>query len=136
MEKMLVCGVLGVLVACGGGQKPAQEPAKPAISNTAKADPPPPAQPTSAYDEGLVAMQKFRDQFCACADANCATRVSDDMTKWAQEISKKWGEDQPKLTEEQSKQLQQIGEQMGQCMTKAMGGSPSPSGGGNPCGTP
>ena len=63
---MLVCGVLGLVVACGGGQKTAQEPAKPAISNTAKADPAPAAKPAGAYQEGLAAMEKFRDQFCAC----------------------------------------------------------------------
>ena len=134
MKKMLVCGVLGVLVACGGGQKPAPEPAKPVISN--KADPPPPAtKPAGVYEEGLAAMEKFRDQFCACSDAACAQHVSDDMTKWAKDMSTKWGEDQPKLTDEQTKQIEAIGEKMGECMTKAMGNGTQPpsGGGGNPC---
>lgn len=111
---MLVCVALGLASGCGKGP----EPAKPAISNKAPADPP----ATSEYQQGLAALLRFRDQFCACTDANCATRVSDDMTKWSQEATKQWGEDQnhAKFTEEQTKEMSRVAQQMAECMSKAM----------------
>lgn len=69
-------------------------------------------------------MTKFKDQLCACKDAACAQQVSDDMTKWSVELTKK-EKDPPKLTDEQAKRAAEIGEQMGNCMQTAMsGGAP------------
>ena len=132
MEKMLVCGVLAALVACGGGQKPS-EPAKPEapIENKAPAEP---VAPKTDTEVAMDAMRQFRDQFCACKDSDCARRVADDMSKWGQEMSKKYADAPPKMSEEQTKQMEQIGREMGNCMTKAMGASPPPATGNNPCG--
>lgn len=130
---MVLCGVLAALAACGGGQKQA-EPATPQapIENKAPAEPAPPKTDTEI---AMDAMRQFRDQFCACADAACAQRVADDMTKWGQEMAKKYNDaSAPKMTEDQTKQMQQIGMEMGNCMTKAMGAGPPPSTGNNPCG--
>jgi hypothetical protein len=136
MQKMVVCGALA-LAACGGGQK--TEPAGPgtaqgsAIGNRAPADTAPP-KPTSDLEIAMAEMKGFRDKICACVDAACVQKVADDMTAWGQEMQKKLG-DKPKFTEDQQTQLQQIGQQMGECMTKAMqNGSPPPNPGNNPCG--
>jgi hypothetical protein len=131
MQKMLVCGVLAALTACGGGQNQA-EPAKPQapIANTAPAEPPPPRTET---ETAMDAMRNFRDQLCACKDADCTRKVADDMTKWSQEMSKKSSEP-PKMSEEQVKEMQKVGTEMGECMTRAMGASQPPSTGTNPCG--
>lgn len=131
MQKMVVCGVLAALAACGGGQKQA-EPAAPQapIENKAPAEP---AAPKTDTEIAMDALRHFRDEFCACKDSACAQKVADDMTTWGQEMSKK-NDAPPKMTEEQTKQAQAIGMEMGNCMTKAMGGSPPPSTGNNPCG--
>jgi hypothetical protein len=66
-------------------------------------------------------MTEFRDLMCACKDSACAQRVSDDMTKWGQDQAKDQTEP-PKMTEEETKKFTQLGEDMGKCMQKAMGG--------------
>jgi hypothetical protein len=69
---------------------------------------------------------------CACADAACAQKVSDEMVAWSQDMAKKYDNaSTPTMTEDEQKQAQEIGTRMGSCMTKAMGAS---SGGGNPTG--
>jgi hypothetical protein len=132
MQKMLVCGALA-LAACGGGQK--TEPAGPqngALANKAPADTPPP-QPTSDLDVAMAEMKGFRDKICACLDAACTQKVSDEMTAWGQEMQKKLG-DKPKFSDEQMKDLQAVGQQMGECMMKTLGGSQPANPGNNPCG--
>jgi hypothetical protein len=74
-------------------------------------------------DRAMKVMLKYKDQFCACKDSACAQRVSDDMTKWGQEEARNNAEP-PKMTEEETKAFTQIGEEMGKCMQKAMGGTP------------
>ena len=75
----------------------------------------------SSADRAFVAMAKFRDQMCACTDSPCAQKVADDMTKWGQEEAKN-DRDPPKMTEEDTKRFTELGETMGRCMQKAMGG--------------
>jgi hypothetical protein len=77
-------------------------------------------------DQVFADMTKFKDQLCACKDAACAQKVSDDMTKWSQELTKR-EKDPPKLTEEQTRRAADIGEQMGNCMQTAMGASQPPA---------
>ena len=71
--------------------------------------------------EEMKKMSEFRDQMCACKDSACAQKVSDVMTQWAQDQAKDNAEP-PKMTEEDTKKFTQIGEDMGKCMQKAMGG--------------
>jgi hypothetical protein len=132
MQKMLVCGFVAGLLACGGGgQKQAAEPSNQApLANSVPAEP---VTPKTETEMAMDKMRGFRDQFCACRDSACATKVSDDMTAWAQDMAKR-SDEPPKMTEQQTKEMQQIGTQMGDCMVRAMqSGSSSPSGG-NPCG--
>jgi hypothetical protein len=68
----------------------------------------------------FVAFNKFTEQMCACKDAACAQQVSDDMTKWAQEMSAR-EKNPPRMSEEDSKRAAEIGERMGKCMQVAMG---------------
>lgn len=70
-------------------------------------------------------MVRFKDQLCACKDAPCAQKVSDDLTKWSQEIAAKEKEP-PKLTEDQQQRAAAIGEAMGKCMQTAMAASMPP----------
>ena len=130
MQKMLVCGVLA-LVACGGGQKPAPEaPApSPVVANAKPAEPTP---PKSEAGQLIDQMNKFTDEMCACADAACAQKVSDEMVAWSQDLSKKYENNAPPpMTEDETKQAQDIGMRMGNCMQKAMGMASSSSGSGS-----
>src|SRR5687767_4997654 len=54
-------------------------------------------------DDLNLTMAKFRafaDQMCRCVDAACAQKVSDDLTAWSVEMSKRHNEP-PKLSEQQ-----------------------------------
>ena len=66
-------------------------------------------------------MGEYKDKMCACKDSACAQKVSDEMTKWGQEQAKD-NKEPPKMSEEETKKFTQIGEEMGKCMQKAMGG--------------
>jgi hypothetical protein len=71
--------------------------------------------------ETMNKMNEFKDQMCACKDTACAQRVSDVMTNWGQQQAQdKAGP--PKMSDEDTKKFVQIGEAMGKCMQKAMGG--------------
>ena len=48
-------------------------------------------------------------------------KVSDDITKWAEEMSKVY-KDPPHMSEADQKRAAEIGERMGKCMQEAMGG--------------
>lgn len=73
-------------------------------------------------DDPMEAMSRFKDEMCACIDAACAQRVSDEMTKWAQEHYK--DDAAVKMSEDDMRAATEIGMQMAQCMTKAMGATP------------
>jgi hypothetical protein len=75
----------------------------------------------SSASEAMAKMQEFSDKMCACKEAKCAQDVSDEMTKWAQEMAKE-EEEPPKMSEEDMKKATEIGQRMGECMMKAMGG--------------
>jgi hypothetical protein len=78
------------------------------------------------FSRAMKAMTEFKDQLCACKDSACVEKVSDAMTKWSMEMSKKH-EDPPKMTEAETKQASAIGEEMGKCMQAAMGASVPPA---------
>ena len=65
-------------------------------------------------------MHEFADKMCACKDTTCAQAVSDEMTKWGQEMAQSM-EEPPVMTEEDTKEATEIGERMGKCMQAAFG---------------
>jgi hypothetical protein len=69
--------------------------------------------------EAMAQMERFKDQMCACKDSACAQRVSDDMTKWSQQLSQTQ-RNMPKMTVDETKRAAVIGEAMGKCMENAM----------------
>ncbi|MEO8844370.1 MAG: hypothetical protein ABI704_22490 [Kofleriaceae bacterium] len=72
-------------------------------------------------EEAMKKLTEFKDQICACTDSACAQRVSDGMTSWGQDQARE-NHEPAKMNEEETKKVTQIGEQMGKCMQKAMGG--------------
>jgi hypothetical protein len=75
----------------------------------------------TSLDVIMKVMNGFRDQMCACKDSACAMRVSEDMTKWGQQQAAA-EQNPPKMTDEDTRRFTQLGEDMGKCMQKAMGG--------------
>lgn len=75
-----------------------------------------------AAQRALAKLTEFKDSMCACKDAACPQRVTDEMTKWSQEAAES-REEPPRLTQEQTSQAAAIGEEMGKCMQVAMGAS-------------
>ncbi len=65
----------------------------------------------------VAKMGEFADQMCACKDAACAKKVSDDMTAWGQELMKN---NPPKPTPEEQKQGEEKSKMLSDCMQKAM----------------
>jgi len=62
-------------------------------------------------------MSSYADAICACKDKTCAKKVSDDMTKWGDEVAKDHPEP-PKMSDEQTKAASDIGQRFGECMQK------------------
>lgn len=74
-------------------------------------------------DDQLEAMIQFKDKICACNDKQCADKVTQEMTVWAN--SHKDG----KLSEDDTAKATKIGEEMGKCVTRIYS-QPDPSTGG------
>jgi hypothetical protein len=75
-------------------------------------------------EDPMAAMRRFKDEMCGCADAECAKKVSDEMTTWAQEHFKDG--DYEKMSEDDMKAATEIGMAMANCMSKAMGAGGTP----------
>lgn len=84
------------------------------------------AQVRSNFGEALDKMQAFTDQMCQCKDAPCAQQVSENVTKWAEEMSKQYKEP-PKMSEADQERASKIGERMGKCMQDAIAASTPPA---------
>jgi len=68
--------------------------------------------------EIMAKLTEFKDQMCACTDPACATKVSEAMTKWNQDVGKDMSS--MKMTEEDNKKATEIAAKMGECTQKAM----------------
>jgi hypothetical protein len=80
----------------------------------------------SGAAEAMAAMRDFTDKMCACKDPACAQRVSDEMTRWSQDMSRRETEP-PRMSEKDMQEAASIGEHMGRCMQAAMSASaPTP----------
>jgi hypothetical protein len=60
----------------------------------------------------LDAMERFKDQVCACMDKACADKVTQEMTVWGNSHKDE------KLSEDDMKRATVLGEQMAKCMEK------------------
>jgi hypothetical protein len=79
---------------------------------------------SASMAEAMAKMSEFKNMMCSCKDADCAKKVSDEMTRWSQEQAGKMNSP-PKMSEADMKKATEIGTAMGECMQKAMGmGSP------------
>ena len=75
------------LVGCGGGpavplSNRAAEPAGAVAGGSGSAEP-----VVTGVAATLAKLEKFSDDMCGCANRDCADRVVDDMSRWAQELA-------------------------------------------------
>ena len=102
-----------VLVACGGGKPPAQQP----VSNATPPADAPAAKPAEPAVSDIVAnMSAFKDQMCMCKDKACADHVQDDMMKWASAMAKDTKAD--KINEDDTKRVTELATQFSDCYAK------------------
>lgn len=73
----------------------------------------------SRASAAMSAMESFKDKMCRCKSMRCAQDVSDEMTKWSQEMSKNQREP-PRMSEADQRRAAHLGEEMGKCMQAAM----------------
>lgn len=122
---------LFVLGACGGGgsKAAAQEPA-PASGGQALSNMQPAvaeaAPPSSRAERAMAKMEELAGKMCACTEAQCARQVSDEMTRWSQEMAKEVENEPVKMSEEDMKRATEIGTRMGECMQTAMNAGTTP----------
>nr|HEX4315032.1 hypothetical protein [Kofleriaceae bacterium] len=89
------------------------------------------ANTAAGADPVWTAMQRFKTEMCGCADAkdaDCAKRVTDEMSTWASENAGNWEDTGPPTADET-----QLAQQLAECTTKAMMAGmqqPSPPSGG------
>ena len=77
--------------------------------------------------DALAKMTEFKDKMCKCADKACTDKVTEEMTKWGQDMAKEAGDKPAAPSEDDAKKLASITEEMTKCMTKAMmAGAPTP----------
>jgi hypothetical protein len=111
------------LVACGGKEPP---PATPPSNVVAVPDAgPPDAAPLTGIALVVATFSGFRDDMCKCVDKACADEVQDRMTKWSMKMAKEASsESSQKPDEATMKLMTEVGQQYGECMTKAMTTTP------------
>src|SRR5688500_10580324 len=114
-QRIIVVAVLASLVVIGAGFA--------MFRTTCRGDRP------DYIAEATAKLQEFTNQMCQCHDATCAQKVSDELTKWAQDMAKRHPSPPPGTpTEQQQKDITAIAEKLGNCMQKAMTASaPNPN---------
>ncbi len=88
--------------------------------------------------EAVAKMTEFKDEMCKCKDKACADKVQESMTKWSTEQAAKAGDKKDvKADEATMKKMTEVGQQYGECMTKAMsaGAETPPAGDGSAAGS-
>lgn len=82
------------------------------------------ASATSGADV-VARMGQFRDAMCKCFDKPCADEVTEQMTRWGQELARSGGGTE-RVTEADTKAMAAVTEEMTQCMVTAMTANPQP----------
>jgi hypothetical protein len=66
-------------------------------------------------------MKGFADAMCECKDKACADKVTAEMVKYGEAMSKKFeGKGEPKIGEEHQKQIEEAMKRLTDCMVKTM----------------
>lgn len=111
--------ILMALVASCGGRKPAPAPAP--IANHVEPPPADAAAPARGMAAAFAKLDEFTAQMCRCHDATCAQQVSEDMTRWSEQMAREDPHGTAfKPTDEEMKRMSDVTRRLVDCMTKAM----------------
>jgi hypothetical protein len=72
-------------------------------------------------------LTDFKNRMCECKDAACASKVTEDMTKWSQEWAKNSGGQAAKMSEADAKKTAEITTEMGNCSAKIQAAAAPPA---------
>ena len=87
--------------------------------------PQPAREERSVIGQAIARLGEFTDEMCACADRTCADAVSQEMTRWSNELSRDHTDLKP--TDEEMAEVKLVSERLSTCMMTAMGyGNPPP----------
>src|SRR5262249_1675197 len=73
----------------------------------------------SAAERAIKKMVEFKNRMCLCPNRACADAVSDEMTKWSQQMAMN-ADQNARVSKEDSKAMESVAEEFTQCATKAM----------------
>jgi hypothetical protein len=98
-----------------------QAPARPEPEATAPPRPRTAEPPRTRLEQIMLATADFTDRMCGCTDKVCVDQVTDDYTKWTQEMAQH-ANDAPleKPDDDQLKQMTETIKRYASCMTAAM----------------
>jgi hypothetical protein len=82
---------------------------------------PVPQQPRGS-DAALAKLDEFADDMCACVDRTCVDGVTQEITRWSQEMKDEYKDLKP--TDEETAQATRSMERLSKCMTAAMSAGP------------
>ncbi|CAN5917130.1 hypothetical protein BH11MYX2_BH11MYX2_28410 [soil metagenome] len=120
MKQLLVVAVaLGALAGCKKTDAPA---ASGSGSSTPAKD---------ERDEMLTKMSEFTDRVCACTDAACASKVSDELQQWTVDFANKTAASKALPTAEQLKKVEELQGKFVGCVQKLPPAQGSGSGSGS-----
>jgi len=75
-------------------------------------------KPTSGAGDAIAKLAELKDKMCACKDQACTGRVSEEMTRWGQEVAKAGGNAEARRSPEDMKQMRQVTEDLIRCEAK------------------
>jgi hypothetical protein len=96
----------------------ASQPSSPPVSNRATAAPVDAAVDV-ALGGGAAAitrLERFAEDMCRCPDRDCADRVVDEMTQWAQDLAQ-GGAASPKVSSAEDQQARAAADRVSRCMS-------------------
>src|SRR6185503_1141221 len=68
--------------------------------------------------EVVAKMTEFKDRMCACKNKACTDKVTEDMTKWNQELAKTGGDKEAKLNDDAQNKVMLASDEMTRCLQK------------------
>jgi len=80
----------------------------------------------------VAKMTEFKNRMCACKSKACTDKVTDDMTRWNQELAKAGGDKPPTASDDDAKKVMAASDEMTRCLqniaTDAAGGGAAGAG--------
>jgi len=77
--------------------------------------------PADEIARSIDRFGKFTSEMCQCNDATCAKHVSDELTRWAEDMAKHAPAKPPTFDAKSQQQMTELAKRYADCMIKVMG---------------